>query len=525
MRRVWHANDNPSGQSALLPVSARDLLPANHRVWEILAMVELLDLKEFVAAYRPDGLGRPPFHPKVMVGLILYCRSKGLHSGREIAAACYDDLGARIITGNRYPDRSTVDRFLKTHRRRLMALLAQTVKLAHADGLVDVSVVAGDGTKVLANAAMSATVDEAGLLAQIADLREQVATAQAAWVDQVGAEHGEARPGLFDQPPTDTDADPAGPAPPGNEAAAQAWRRLGTRQRLLHNRQAALDYLRAHPNTDLVNWQDKLDRDQARVQRGTERLDQARATAQATHERRQAAEATGAKIPGSRPASVDEHIQVRRARDALATATARAEATAANRPTTARVNTTDPHSRIMPGKHDGFDQRHNVQVLACASQIILAIGTHDNANDKRALTNLVRDARANLDAAGITDAIVAALFDSGYASEDNIEAEADLPVDLLLISVTKEARQTGRQQDGATTVPAWTSMAERLNDPDNRKLYKQRGCIIEPVFAQLFARFGRYLNFRGEDVDTELHLWAVTHNLLKIIRHRRTRPG
>jgi hypothetical protein len=58
-------------------------------------------------------------------------------------------------------------------------------------------------------------------------------------------------------------------------------------------------------------------------------------------------------------------------------------------------------------------------------------------------------------------------------------------------------------------------MATRLDDPTNRALYKRRAAIIEPLFAQLFARFGRSLNHRGGDVDTELHLWAVTHNLLK----------
>jgi hypothetical protein len=68
-------------------------------------------------------------------------------------------------------------------------------------------------------------------------------------------------------------------------------------------------------------------------------------------------------------------------------------------------------------------------------------------------------------------------------------------------------------------------MANRLNQPDNRALYKRRGAIIEPLFAQLFTRFGRNINYRADNVDTELHLWAVTHNLLKISRHRpKTRP-
>lgn len=77
-------------------------------------------------------------------------------SGRDVAAACYDDLGARMITANRYPKRSTVDRFIRTHAAAWKGLLCQTIRLGNAAGLVDVSVVAGDGTYVLANAAMGA---------------------------------------------------------------------------------------------------------------------------------------------------------------------------------------------------------------------------------------------------------------------------------------------------------------------------------------------------------------------------------
>ncbi len=510
-------------QSALLPVNARDVLPADHLVWDILALVDELDLFAFEAAYRADGQGRPPFHPKVMVALVLYCRAKGIMSGRRVAAACYDDVGARIITGNHYPDRSTVDRFLTTHGQALRGLLPQTLRLGHAEDLVDVSVVAGDGTKVHANAAMSATVEEAELQAQIADLEQKLAAAEEQWQQQVGTDDTVHEPTLL----TD-DTDTGLPARPvGAARHTVAWRRMGRLAATLHSRKAVLAHLRAHPNTDQVEWAEKLERDHDRVRQCTEHLDQVRAEVAATHERRLAAEANGAKLPGRRPASVDDYARLRNARQRLAKATARADATAANRPTTAKVNTTDPSSRIMPGKRGGFHQLHNVQALADKNQFILHIGTHDSSNDKRALVELLEGGRANLDAAGITDAIDKALFDAGYASEANFTAE--LPAGTLLVAVENEARQTGRNTDAASsTVPQpWKVMAGAFDDPENRKLYKRRAAIIEPVFAQLFTRFGRTLNYRGDDVITELHLWAVTHNLLKIVRHRwrNVRPG
>ena len=66
-------------------------------------------------------------------------------------------------------------------------------------------------------------------------------------------------------------------------------------------------------------------------------------------------------------------------------------------------------------------------------------------------------------------------------------------------------------------------MAARLDTPEGRAVYKQRKAIIEPVFAQLFARFGRTLHYRGDMVATEIHLWAAVHNMLKAIRARARR--
>jgi transposase len=519
MARRWIGSDQ-GAQPALLPVDARDLLPAGHVAFDVIDLVAGFDLSAFAGRYRADGVGRPPFAPRLLLTLIVYCNAKGIRSARQIAAACYDDLGARVITGNRYPDRATIDRFVTTHGAAIQALLPQTLRMGYAEGLVDVSVVAGDGTKVLANAAMHATTDEAGLTTQITDLHQQITATEALWLQQLAAETGAPThhtSTLFDTPDT-PDTPDALPDQPVAGPAAGTWRRLSTLRVLLRARQAALAHLHANPNTDVTEWADRLERDQTRVQTRTEALTRTRGKIQAAHDRRAAAEAAGHRIPGTRPVPVEDHAHVRAARKALAVAVARAETTAAERPTTTKVNTTDPGSRIMPGKHDGYGQRHNIQAMVCTNQFILAVTDHPNSNDKQALTTLITTTRTNLDHAGITDPIGTALHDSGYASEANFTA--DLPVTNLLIAVEREARQTGRLRDcTSTAATAWQSMTDRLDQPDNRTLYKQRSAMIEPLFAQLFNRFGRHLNYHGDAVTTELHLWAVTHNILKIRRH------
>jgi hypothetical protein len=134
---------------------------------------------------------------------------------------------------------------------------------------------------------------------------------------------------------------------------------------------------------------------------------------------------------------------------AVAKATTGLQATTANQPLAPRVNTTDPTSTLMPSKYGGYDQNHNIQALATGKQFIVAIGAHQSSNDKQALHGLVTAGRANLDAAGITDPIGAALFDSGYASAANFTT--DLPVNLLLVAIHKEHKQTSRTSPTTTS--------------------------------------------------------------------------
>lgn len=528
------------GQAAFLPLDARDVLPKDHLVWEVIDQVAEFDMTPFLAAYRSDGVGRPPYHPAVMVALFLYCYRKRCLSLRDIRTACLDDLGARVILDGKVPSISTLSEFMTTHREALRGLLPQTLRMADREGLVDLSVVAGDGTKMVANAAMKSTTDAEGLRAQIADLTEQVEDTAALWAEQVAAATRTAdtvRPNLFGTLDLDLGLLNAGAdlaAPPaaltvgrqrsGGSAENATWRRLGALNRLLACRQDALTWLSEHPPLAATeDWAAQLARDNDRVTRATARVDDLQAQLQTAWDTRQAQLAAGNVFRGAPLIPVEANSRLLRERKALQTATARAAKTAANRPTTARVNTTDPSSRIMPGKHDGYDQRYNVQALCCPGQLILGIGLHDNANDKRALQALLQGARANLDTAGITRPIGTALFDAGYASEANITND-NLPADKVLIAVEKEARQTGRQRDEVSTAAlAWQAMADLLADPANAALYKRRAAIVEPLFAQWFNRFGREVSTRGDTVETELHLRATAHNLEKISRARRRR--
>src|ERR1700692_3642035 len=94
----WIRNVNYD-QAALIPDDMRSWLPEGHVSWRMLEVTGEMDLSALYAAYRQDGQGQAPYDPKMMLALVCYCLYKGIRSSRKIAAACADDVGARLICG------------------------------------------------------------------------------------------------------------------------------------------------------------------------------------------------------------------------------------------------------------------------------------------------------------------------------------------------------------------------------------------------------------------------------------------
>jgi hypothetical protein len=222
---------------------------------------------------------------------------------------------------------------------------------------------------------------------------------------------------------------------------------------------------------------------------------------------------------GRPPVPLDAKTVVVRQRARLARARAWLERARDPRPllsASARASLTDPDSRLMLGKHGGYLQGYNVQIACARNQLLLAIELQDNPADMTALVPMVRRSQHNCVAAGITEEVQAWLADSGYASAANFEALAGMP---LLVSVAGEGQQAGRASPpDIQNIPlGHRAMAAQLTTPTGQSLYKRRGALVEPGFAQLFQRFGRHLNYRGADgVDAEIKLLGTVHNLAKL---------
>src|SRR5919204_5508459 len=86
-------------QAFLLPPDPRDWLPADHLVWFVLDVVDQLDLGPFLAAYRADGHGRAAYHPRMLLGVLLYAYATGIRSSRQVERRWQEDIAFRVLSG------------------------------------------------------------------------------------------------------------------------------------------------------------------------------------------------------------------------------------------------------------------------------------------------------------------------------------------------------------------------------------------------------------------------------------------
>ena len=127
---------------------SQDIVPAGHAAHLVRDIVrEELDLGAILAAYT-EARGFPPYHPGMMVALLLYAYSQGVYSSRRIARGCEERLDFQAVTALNRPDFRTISEFRRRHLTALGQLFVQVLALCQRAGLVGVGHVAVDGTKL-----------------------------------------------------------------------------------------------------------------------------------------------------------------------------------------------------------------------------------------------------------------------------------------------------------------------------------------------------------------------------------------
>ncbi len=434
--RVWHMPESvmrtktfrPYDQDTLLlmPPSVREWVDPDGLPAFIDALVGELDLTPFLAAH-DEPRGMPPYHPAMMLKVLLYGYATGVRSSRRLEARLGSDVGFMYLAGQARPDHKTISEFRRRHLDALEALFLESLVLCQRAGLVKLGRVALDGTKIKASASKHKAMSygrmderEASLEAEVRRILTEAEAVDAAEDELYGDARGDELP-------------PELRTPEG-------------RLRKLREAKAALEA--------------------------------------------EARERTGD------PEAVPEPK--------------------------AQRNFTDPDSRIMLSKPDGFIYGYNAQaVVDEAAQVIVATDITTDATDSRSLPDLVDQVETNT---GHRPKRL--LADAGYQSDENLEHLASKDIDAY-VATRRDRHSTAPASAPRGRIPKGLSprgrMARKLRTKKGRAHYARRKVIVEPVFGQVKEATGfRRFSLRGKtNVTAEWHLVCAVHNLGKLFRSGR----
>ena len=169
-------------QMFLEAVSYRDVLGDDHPVWTVIDVVDGLDLSAVYDRYVTDVSvgGRRAFDPAMLLALLVFGYAEGRRSSRQLEDACRRDWAYRAICGEATPDHATIARFRAGLDDVLESLFAQVLAVCAAAGLVEVGLVALDGTRMGSAASKEANKTAATLARFEAQARVMLDEAAAA---------------------------------------------------------------------------------------------------------------------------------------------------------------------------------------------------------------------------------------------------------------------------------------------------------------------------------------------------------
>jgi transposase len=438
-------------------------LPPDDLVFFLIDVMPHLDLHPFYAPYEIETRGAPPFDPAMMVCLLLYSYCLGVRSSRKIARACERNLAFMAIVGVERPDFRTISDFRKLHLEAFIDTFTDTLRLAKAAGLIQLGVLATDGTKVAGDASRHKAMSYGYMVKEVARLRAEIA----ALVQQA----------------QDLDA--------GEDAL------LGSRR-----------------GDDLPEELARREQRLAAIEAAKKRLEaEAQAAAAAERQRRAEAEAerqrTGQKRRGREPGPIDD------------TPDAKAQTNFTD-PELKIMKTNNKGWEYCGNAQAVVDGKRQF-ILAC--DVVPDSNDKQQAAPlaRQALANLEqagidRPVEAQGQAVPIPN-----LMDNGYYSEQAAQAVAELGLDPYMATGRQKHHAAGAALPAvAAPTTAKEAMTAKLRTAAGRKLYALRKTIVEPVFGQIKGARGiRRFLLRGlAKVRGEWRLICLTHNLLKLWRYR-----
>ena len=146
MAKLAIKSDNRK-QNLLLPPSLDELVPENHMVRVVDAVIDRIDISDILSTYR--GGGNSAFNPKMMLKVLVFAYLSNVYSSRRIEELLRRDIYFMWLAGMKRPDFRTINYYRgKRLKDGFDAVFTQVVELLHEEGFVSLKVQYVDGTKI-----------------------------------------------------------------------------------------------------------------------------------------------------------------------------------------------------------------------------------------------------------------------------------------------------------------------------------------------------------------------------------------
>ncbi len=146
MSTKLHTKSYSNNDRLFFLLNPNEDIAENDPVRVVDAVVESLDLREFKKLYRERG--RCPYHPKMMLKIILYAYMNNVYSCRKIERQVQRDIHYIWLASQERPDFVTINRFRNRVKKEINNIFTQVVLLLAERGFITLDVEYIDGTKI-----------------------------------------------------------------------------------------------------------------------------------------------------------------------------------------------------------------------------------------------------------------------------------------------------------------------------------------------------------------------------------------
>ena len=133
----------------LFPPSLADFLGTEDEVHAFREVTEHLDVSHLDAGF--NGMGQHPYHPLMLLRLLMWSMANRVVSTRRIEVLTHRDVSFIYLAGGQRPDYRTLARFRRRNTKEIKRLFKQTVLFCARLGMVNLGHVSLDGTRLKAN--------------------------------------------------------------------------------------------------------------------------------------------------------------------------------------------------------------------------------------------------------------------------------------------------------------------------------------------------------------------------------------